>query len=159
MSENHNCPSCGAEGMEPFYRVDNVPVNSVLLLSTRDEALNFPTGTIQLGFCQSCGFIANTAFKSELTEYSSRYEATQAYSPTFNAFAHRQATGLIEKYDLNEKTIVEIGCGMGVLFSFFSAPGLQAATKNKRRTIVNVLMIELVILFWSILELHHLHTP
>lgn len=113
MSSNLSCPSCGAAEMQPFYSVENVPVNSVLLLETREEALNFPTGTIELAFCNSCGFIANSKFKAELTEYSSRYEATQAYSPTFNAFAHRQATSLIEKYDLHEKTVIEIGCGMG----------------------------------------------
>lgn len=113
MSSNHSCPSCGAANMQPFYQVDNVPVNSVLLLDSRQEALDFPTGTIVLAFCDSCGFIANSEFKAELTEYSSRYEATQAYSPTFNAFAQRQATSLIEKYDLNEKTVIEIGCGMG----------------------------------------------
>lgn len=113
MLSEHVCQSCGAEGMKSFYSVANVPVNSVLLLPSKEEALAFPTGDITLGFCERCGFIANTAFKAELTEYSSRYEATQAYSPTFNSFAHRQATSLIEKYDLHEKTVLEIGCGMG----------------------------------------------
>ncbi|MEM7127341.1 MAG: class I SAM-dependent methyltransferase [Chloroflexota bacterium] len=113
MSWIQICPSCDAQGLDIFYSVDNVPVNSVLLLSTREEALSFPTGNIALGFCHSCGFIANTAFQQELTEYSSRYESTQAYSPTFNAFAKRLALGLIEKYDLQGKDIIEIGCGQG----------------------------------------------
>lgn len=113
MALNQTCQSCGALGMDTFYKVTNVPVNSVLLLSSKEEALEFPTGDITLGFCEDCGFVANTSFRAELTEYSSRYEATQAYSPTFSAFAHRQATSLVEKYNLHKKTVIEIGCGMG----------------------------------------------
>lgn len=109
----NQCPSCGATNMSVFYEVSNVPVNSVLLLSTREEARNFPTGEIALAFCEECGFITNLAFDAKRTEYSSRYESTQAYSPTFNAFARRLAIGLIEKYDLRDKDLIEIGCGQG----------------------------------------------
>jgi SAM-dependent methyltransferase len=96
-----------------FHELESVPVHSVLLLSTREEALNYPTGDIVLGFCPACGFISNVAFDSSLQEYSSGYEATQAFSPTFNAFAHRLAKRLIDQYDLHGKDIIEIGCGQG----------------------------------------------
>ncbi len=42
-----------------------------------------------------------------------RYESTQSYSPTFTAFNRKLAAGLIERYDLRGKTVVEIGCGQG----------------------------------------------
>jgi SAM-dependent methyltransferase len=100
-------------GMPVFYELEQVPAHSVLLLSTREEALAYPKGDIALGFCQTCGFIANVAFDPSLHEYSSGYEATQAFSPTFNAFAHRLATRLIDQYDLHGKDIIEIGCGQG----------------------------------------------
>jgi SAM-dependent methyltransferase len=113
MSANHVCPNCGSVGMSVFYELESVPVHSVLLLPTREEALDYPRGDIALGFCQACGFIANVAFDPSLHEYSSRYEATQAFSPTFSAFAHRLARRLIDQYDLHGKDIIEIGCGQG----------------------------------------------
>lgn len=107
------CPNCGSAGMSVFYEVRDVPVHSVLLLPTREEALQYPKGDIVLGFCPICGFISNLAFDPSLHEYSSRYESTQMFSPTFDAFARRLAAHLIERYDLHDKDIVEIGCGQG----------------------------------------------
>ncbi|GAH35269.1 unnamed protein product, partial [marine sediment metagenome] len=113
MSISQVCPNCGASGMSVFYELKNVPVHSVLLLPTREEALNLPKGDIALGFCHTCGFIANVAFDPGLHQYSSRYEATQAFSSTFNAFHRNLATCLIERYDLHSKDIIEIGSGQG----------------------------------------------
>ncbi|GAG03126.1 unnamed protein product, partial [marine sediment metagenome] len=75
--------------------------------------MNFPKGDIALGFCNICGFIANVAFDPSLHEYSSRYEGTQGFSPTFNAFHRKLANHLIDRYDLYGKDIIEIGCGQG----------------------------------------------
>ena len=110
---DHPCPSCASADLSIFYAIEQVPVHSVLLLPTREQALNYPTGDITLAYCQSCGFITNIDFDASLHEYSSRYEETQGYSSTFNAFHQRLAEHLIEKYDLRQKTVVEIGCGKG----------------------------------------------
>jgi len=107
------CPSCAKGHMSIFYEVQGVPVNSVLLLPTREEALAFPKGDIALGFCELCGFISNVAFDPKEQEYSARYEATQAYSPTFTTFHRNLAQRLIDRYDLRNKTLIEIGCDKG----------------------------------------------
>ncbi|MCL4805744.1 MAG: methyltransferase domain-containing protein, partial [Anaerolineae bacterium] len=99
--------------MSVFYEVKNVPVNSVLLVMNREEALNFQTGDIALAVCPACGFISNIAFDEALTQYTARYEATQGYSPTFNKFHEALARDLIERYDLHGKDIIEIGCDKG----------------------------------------------
>jgi 2-polyprenyl-3-methyl-5-hydroxy-6-metoxy-1,4-benzoquinol methylase len=99
--------------MSLFYELHQVPVHSVLLLMTREQARNYPKGDITLGFCHTCGFISNVAFFPEVHEYSAKYESTQTYSPTFNAFHHRLASSLLERYDLHGKEIIEIGCGQG----------------------------------------------
>ncbi|MFQ3684343.1 class I SAM-dependent methyltransferase [Roseiflexus sp.] len=111
--QSTTCPSCGMAGMDVFYELERVPAHSVLLLPTREEAVRYPRGDIRLGFCRTCGFISNTAFDPSLHEYSDRYEETQGYSPTFNAFARRLAEHLIARYDLHGKDILEIGCGKG----------------------------------------------
>jgi hypothetical protein len=112
-SANPKCPSCRSEKITTFYRVEEVPVNSVLLLPTQEEALSFPKGKLELGFCNDCGFIHNQAFDSSLLEYSSRYESTQGFSPTFNSYQHHLAETLIERYSVKQKDIIEIGCGQG----------------------------------------------
>jgi len=99
--------------MSPFYEVKNVPVHSCLLMPTEQEARQFPRRDIVLGFCQQCGFISNVAFDPTVQDYSPIYEDQQCFSPTFNAFARDLANRLIRKYDLHEKTIIEIGCGKG----------------------------------------------
>lgn len=123
MSSRNTCPSCGASARHIFYQMKGAPAHSVLLLDTRQAALDYPQGRIALGLCQACGFIWNTAFDPALHEYSDRYEATQAYSPTFNAFHRRLAERLIERYDLRGKDLIEIGCGQGEFLSLLCELG------------------------------------
>jgi hypothetical protein len=99
--------------MQLFHQITDVPVNSVLNIASRDEALHFPRGDLALGFCRVCGHISNTAFNPQLIRYSSDCEESQGYSATFNTFAEALAIELVEKYDLHHKRIVEIGCGKG----------------------------------------------
>ncbi|MFQ5760309.1 MAG: class I SAM-dependent methyltransferase, partial [Acidiferrobacterales bacterium] len=113
MPKGGVCPNCATTVMSVFYELRGVPVHSVLLMPTREIALNYPKGDIELAFCQHCGFISNLAFDPAMLEYSSSYEETQGFSPTFNAFHQRLATYLIDRYDLHNKDIIEIGCGKG----------------------------------------------
>jgi len=83
------------------------------MLLTKLEALRFPKSDILLGFCEKRGFISNIAFNHKLLDYSQLYEDQQSFSPTFNAFARDLVNHLIEKYNLHNKDILEIGCGKG----------------------------------------------
>jgi len=107
------CPNCHSNGLQIFYRVDDIPVHSCLLITDKEEALACPKANLQLGFCDSCGFITNTQFDPSVHNYSAEYEETQGFSPRFNAFARSLAQRLVEKYDIHGKTILEIGCGKG----------------------------------------------
>ncbi len=119
----NQCPACGASSTHIFYSLKNLPVHSVRLLWSREEALAFPTGRIDLAHCPSCGFIYNASYQPELQDYSDEYQSTQAYSPTFSAFARRLAEELIERFDLHHKEIVEIGCGQGEFLSLLCELG------------------------------------
>jgi len=108
------CPTCGGTDLQAVYRINQVTVHSVLLMPTREEALRYPRGDIELTFCRSCGFGFNALFRPELHEYSPRYEETQHFSPTFNRFADGLVDACIERYRLGpDKTVLEIGCGKG----------------------------------------------
>jgi len=113
MAEPYICPSCSIQDMRVFHRQESIPTNSCILLGSREEALAYPRGRLELAFCPACGFISNMAFDAKLTEYSGRYEETQGFSETFNAFHRNLAQRLIERHQLRDKDILEIGCGKG----------------------------------------------
>ena len=123
MSNTHVCPNCSTAGMESFFKADGVPVHSVQLLRTRQEALDFPKGNIDLAFCRACGFISNVAFDPQLHDYSHEYESTQQYSPTFSNFHRQLAESLVERYNLHNKDLVEIGCGQGEFLALLCETG------------------------------------
>lgn len=111
--ENSICPGCGSIEISTIYEIENIPIHSVQLLKTKEKAVNYPKRDIKLGFCEKCGFIYNVSFDSSVHEYSNEYESTQIYSATFNIFARKLAQSLIDRYDLHDKDIIEIGCGQG----------------------------------------------
>jgi 2-polyprenyl-3-methyl-5-hydroxy-6-metoxy-1,4-benzoquinol methylase len=123
MASNFTCPNCLNGELKVFHDVHRVPVHSVLLMPSRDIAMQYPKGDIKLGYCGNCGFVSNTAFNPTVHEYSTQYEETQGFSSTFRAFHSRLAASLIEKYDLRDKTVVEIGCGKGEFLTLLCEMG------------------------------------
>jgi SAM-dependent methyltransferase len=113
MHESRCCHNCDSRELAELYSIKNVPVHSCLLMPTREAALCYPTGEIRLEFCHACGFIQNGLFDPQHNEYSSNYEETQSFSPTFNVFHRQVAERLINKYGLTNKDVIEIGCGKG----------------------------------------------
>ena len=108
------CSACGSADIQVFYRVKHVPAHSCLMLSSRAEALAFPRGDIELGFCGGCGFIGNVRFDPGLNRYSAAYEETQAYSPRFVRFLDEMWQEQIARFGLGPgMTALEIGCGKG----------------------------------------------
>jgi SAM-dependent methyltransferase len=111
--EKATCKSCFSTDIAVFYRLNDVPVNSCLLFDNRQDAQDYPRGELALGFCGQCGFISNLRFNSQMARYTEGYEEQQSFSPRFNAFARDLAMRLIERHDLRNKTVVEVGCGKG----------------------------------------------
>ncbi|MCB4820765.1 class I SAM-dependent methyltransferase [Roseicella aerolata] len=111
--ERGHCPACGGRALQPVLRLAAVPTNSCLMLDTPEEARAFPRGEIDLVFCEDCCFVFNRALDPKLTEYSERYEPTQAYSGTFRRFHQALAERLVAETGLKGGTVVEVGCGQG----------------------------------------------
>lgn len=107
------CPCCGGDNVRVFFGEDSVPQNSCLLLDDPETASGFPRGRLEIGFCHDCGFITNTAFEPGSAEYSQRYEETQGFSGRFMAFAKELAERWVNDYQLQDRTVLEIGCGKG----------------------------------------------
>jgi len=109
----HTCPACGSAGLTLFFELSHVPVHQNLLYATVEVAMQATRGDIALGFCPACGFVTNTAFDPALLNYSADYDNTQCYSPLFSAYISDLADELIQRHNLHNKQVVEIGCGKG----------------------------------------------
>lgn len=113
-TDHHStCLACGTSGMHRFYAIQGIPLQSNLLLRSRDEALSMPTGDLDLAHCRHCGFISNLAFDSASQQLTAQYEASQGFSATFNSFTRSLAKSWSDRYPIAGKTAIEIGCGKG----------------------------------------------
>lgn len=145
-----HCPACRTGTLQEFYTIDLIPVHSVRLLWTKEEAVRFPSGQMRLAHCPVCGFICNRAYQPELQDYSAEYELTQAYSPTFNAFAQKLAESLVDRYDLHNKRIIEIGCGQGEFLSLLceigdnQGIGFDPAYATERSAVTNPTRVSVI---------------
>jgi len=113
QQSDYVCPNCNSKELSVFYTVTDIPVHSCMLMSSKEEAQKYPTSNLQLGFCPNCRFIGNVRFDPGLNNYNTSYEETQGFSECFNTFAKSLAQKIIDKYDIHNKTILEIGCGKG----------------------------------------------
>jgi cyclopropane fatty-acyl-phospholipid synthase-like methyltransferase len=107
------CPICETPGMEVFFRTHDVPVIDNVFWPTRDQALQCLKGDIELAFCSRCECVNNLALRQQSVDYEADYDNSLHFSPVFRAYAKALAAELVERYQLRNKTIVEIGCGKG----------------------------------------------
>ncbi|MBI6630264.1 methyltransferase domain-containing protein [Pontibaca sp. S1109L] len=108
-----SCPACSGTDLHEIYRLDAIPVQSCILLGSPEEARAFPTAPMVLMFCDTCGFIFNSAFDASKVDYESTTEESQHFSGTFNRFARKLAAEITESLDMKGKNTLEIGSGKG----------------------------------------------
>ncbi|MBT8400620.1 MAG: class I SAM-dependent methyltransferase, partial [Rhodothermia bacterium] len=106
-----------------FYEARSVPIHNVRLIRSREAALAYPTGDIVLSIDENSGLIQNIAFEPDKVLYDEEYEETQGFSQTFQEFQKQLAQSLIERHDLTNKRILEIGCGKGEFISLMCELG------------------------------------
>jgi len=120
-----NCPLCGRSNGRILYEASGVPVQSVRLFRSAEEAKACPRGAIRLSGCPACTFITNTAFDEKQVAYLPGYEPTQSFSPVFNRFHRQLAERLVVSYGLKGKEVLEIGCGQGEFLELLCRAGMR----------------------------------
>lgn len=107
------CPTCRTAGGRVVHRVAHLPAHSCLVVREAAEARAVAMGTLDLVLCERCGHLANRSFDEMLTAYDVRYEDSQAFSPTFTAYAEELARDWVDRWRLTGRTVVEVGAGRG----------------------------------------------
>ena len=108
-----HCPACEHDGARPIAELTAVPVFCNALWDDRDQARSAPVGDLDLVLCERCGLLWNRSFDEALTAYSPAYENSLHFSPAFQTFARSLAEDLVQRYDLRDTSVVEIGAGSG----------------------------------------------
>lgn len=122
MKNAKQFPICPESDILPLIDMPGVPVHCNVLWPSREAALEAPRGNIRLGYFPDCGHVYNLDFDPSLMEYTQEYENSLHFSPRFQAYASALAEGLVAKYDLKDKDIVEIGAGKGDFLIMLCAP-------------------------------------
>ncbi|MBW4542134.1 MAG: methyltransferase domain-containing protein [Myxacorys chilensis ATA2-1-KO14] len=118
------CPVCVClTQITTIANIPAIPVNSLLLYTTRSQALSAQRCAMHLGFCENCGHAFNLKFDSSLMEYSQHYDNSLHFSQRFQQYAETLSHRLIERHQLRHKTVVEIGCGKGDFINLFCQLG------------------------------------
>lgn len=123
MEKHTHCPTCNNSRIDAFFEIKNAPTQSLLTIKDKNEALAIKRKNITLGFCNDCGLIFNTSFDTTIDYYTKGYEDQQGFSPTFKKFITEISNQFIDKYNLRNKDIIEIGCGKGDFISLICELG------------------------------------
>ena len=122
------CPVCGGPTDAPFVRIASQPVHCNVLWERQEAARAAPVGDLHLVFCPTCGHVHNAAFDDSLTTYGGTYENSLHHSGVFQAYAEEIVRDLVERYDLHDRDVVEIGAGQGDFLAALCAAGGNRGT-------------------------------
>ena len=120
------CPICSAADPQISVRRSLLPVFQNVVHATRAAALAAPRADFALGTCRCCGFSWNTAFDPDVMVYDEHYDNHVA-SAMFADYYHSLAAMLIDRFDISDGTVYDIGCGKGEFLRIFAslAPGVR----------------------------------
>jgi len=121
-SQVSRCPVCDVDAAVDFYST-RLPADIGMLCDSPEEARAAPIGQIDLCFCTQCGFIHNRSFDPKPLSFGPGYEVSLVHSPMFRDFIDGVAERLIERYDVRNKTVIEIGCGKGEFLTLLCEKG------------------------------------
>ncbi len=107
------CTNCQSINTEKFFVLNHAPVQSIVTIKSYEEAIAVPKKELALTFCNNCGFIFNSSFDTSLDLYTKGYEDQQGFSGTWMKFITDFTERFINKYDIRNKNVIEIGCGKG----------------------------------------------
>jgi SAM-dependent methyltransferase len=112
-SAGERCIVCEQGDIALFLEIERVPILCGRLCRSLSAARRIPTARMRLAFCRGCGHVFNSEFDAGVLEYNSEYENALHYSAHFRDYENALVDELIRRYELRNRTVVEIGCGDG----------------------------------------------
>jgi SAM-dependent methyltransferase len=117
------CSVCGEPHSPPFFELGSLPVLSCALWAGAERAKRCLQRPVELCCCKRCGFVENVVFDAKAAEYSELYENALHFSKLYREYARKEAERLIERLELRNKDVFEIGSGDGRFLSLLCELG------------------------------------
>jgi hypothetical protein len=117
------CLACKSVYNYPLARWDRMPLSILGLPRNRTEALNTRDFVMDVRQCASCSHVFHTEFNREHVPYRDGSNMVYNQGHDWKAYQDDLAVEWAERYDLNNATLVEIGCGEGLFVQRFMERG------------------------------------
>lgn len=131
----YKCIVCGAELFEePLFELDNMPATAQNI-PTKDELLDDSGMRLCLCQCKGCGLVQ---FDCEPVDYYRDVIRSGGYSTTMVNLRRQQYKHLIDKYMLEHKKFIEIGCGRGEFLSVLKEFSVEIYGIEHKKDLVEV---------------------
>lgn len=111
MPTKSQCPVCNGNDLSVLTN-SRVPVLQNRVYENMQAAQDSAQGHVALTYCGTCQFVFNGDFDDSIVIYDQSYD-NSVPSAIFKAYYTRIADYLYEKYQLNGKTVYDVGCGKG----------------------------------------------
>lgn len=107
------CPLCFSKNIEKIYCQKNIPVFNNIVYDNAEESKKCKKGVIRLMLCNNCGFVFNSQLNKKLLKYNKDYDSNRSFSDYYNKYVDNLIKLLVDKYQIRNKHILEIGGGDG----------------------------------------------
>ena len=119
----NKCRVCGAAlSKKPLLSYKNMPAASQYFPDAHNLKKDKGVDLKVFG-CQGCGLIQ---LANKPVSYYREDIRASVFSPEMKKFRLKQFAGFINKYRINGKKILELGCGKGEYLSFMKNLGMKA---------------------------------
>jgi len=120
------CPVCNSNNQVLIYAASSQPLARYDLCDSIEESKNVSRYDLNIYQCDKCSLIYNLDFDYSNIDYkSNKIQESRVFSPRIHSYMERSARDLIDKLDLKDKIVMEIGCGEGFYLSNFKSIASQ----------------------------------
>lgn len=114
------CPCCSNDKLVNVFKAEKQPLARYGLCDTFDESKAVEGHSIDIMECTNCGVLFNEKFSYEAINYrSEKVQESRVFSPRIHKYMNDKVKELRNKIKLENKEIMEIGCGEGYFLNGF----------------------------------------
>ena len=115
-----SCPLCQSQLEPPVYQLSGIPTLDGAVGESLEKAMSIPEGDVEISLCGNCGWIGNAAFDASRLSYE-KFHFSLQHSPAFESFVVELVDRLNNRYDLEGRKVLDVGCGNGDFLRTFAA--------------------------------------
>jgi SAM-dependent methyltransferase len=113
QEQQYCCPVCNSKAITSFLIRENCHINDNVVFDDKETAVAINRATLNLAFCEECGFIFNKDFELDKVDYGTLYDIERSGSSTYDKHIENLVDYLVVERNVINCSIVDVGCGSG----------------------------------------------